>query len=135
MYVSEHLYLTPYSHMDRQQLAMVEYFIYTIEIGKCYKPGLFLLKLLSIYQCPGLGREVVWPSSLVTRLSYCPSETRGRRDGMVGGFEDKLYKSTRASEFLALHSRPHPFIPSFLFLTQKYRISKIEIISRSETFL
>ena len=100
MYVSEHLYLTPYSHVDRQKLAMVEYFIYTTEISKCYKAGLFLLKLLNIYQCPGLGREGVWPSSLITRLSYCPSETKGRRAGMVGGFEDKLYKTRSASEFL-----------------------------------
>ena len=99
--------------MDRQQLATVEYFIYTIEISNCYKPGLFFLKLLHIYQCPDLGREVVWPSSLVTRLSYYPSETRGRRDGMVSGFEDKLYKSTSASEFLDPSFTPSPIHPLF----------------------
>ena len=51
---------------------------------------------------------MVWPSSLVTRFNYFLSETRGRRDGMVSGFEDNLYKTASVSEFLDafIHSSP-----------------------------
>ena len=52
--------------MDGWILAMVKYFIYTTEIGKCYKPGLFLLKLLNIYQCPGFWKG----SGLAQLLSH-----------------------------------------------------------------